>query len=98
MLNLSSPEGLDDLATILNKKINAQELLTKIASLSSGQSDLSTLSDDEKLVLSQYLAVLQTINQQENNENLGISLQNIFAKGIQESIFGNSQIISLEML
>gem|GEM_PF-640604 len=56
--------------------------------------------------MDQYLAIVQIINEQQNkstNEQqnkstLAITLQNIFAKSIQESIFGNSQIIALEML
>ena len=103
---LNSPEGLDDLASLFNKKIDAPLLLSKIQDLIWGKWTLSDLSDDEKIILDQYLAIVQIINEQQNkstNEQqnkstLAITLQNIFAKSIQESIFGNSQIIALEML
>ena len=95
---LSSPEGLDDLASLLNKKIDAPLLLSKIQDLIWGKWNLSNLSDDEKLVLSQYLAIIQIVSKQQDKSNIELTLQNIFAKGIQESIFGNSQIIALEML
>ena len=95
---LSSPEGLDDLASLLNKKIDTPLLLSKIQDLIWGKWNLSNLSDDEKLVLSQYLAIIQIVSKQQDKSNIELTLQNIFAKGIQESIFGNSQIIALEML
>ena len=95
---LSSPEGLDDLTSLLNKKIDAPLLLSKIQDLIWRKWTFSDLSDDEKLVLSQYLAIIQIVSKQQDKSNIELTLQNIFAKGIQESIFGNSQIIALEML
>ena len=49
-------------------------------------------------MLCQYIAIIQIVSKQQDKSNIELTLQNIFANGIQESIFGNSQIIALEML
>lgn len=86
---LDKAEGLDDLANILNKKIDAQKLYTQIPTIVGGNW-LSNLSDDEKIVIAQYLILGQMIKAGQASTQI--------SQLIQESIFGNSQIIALEML
>ena len=86
---LDKAEGLDDLANILNKKIDAQKLYAQIPTITGG-AWLSNLSDDEKIVIAQYLILGQMIKAGQASTQI--------SQLIQESIFGNSQIITLEML
>ena len=86
---LDKAEGLDDLANILNKKIDAQKLYAQIPTITGG-AWLSNLSDDEKIVIAQYLILGQMIKAGQASTQI--------SQLIQESIFGNSQIIALEML
>ena len=86
---LDKAEGLDDLANILNKKIDAQKLYAQIPTIVGGNG-LSDLSNDEKIVIAQYLILGQMIKAGEGSGQI--------SQLIQESIFGNSQIIALEML
>ena len=55
-----------------------------------GGNGLSDLSNDEKIVIAQYLILGQMIKAGQASTQI--------SQLIQESIFGNSQIIALEML
>lgn len=86
----ASVEGMDDFANLLNKKVDAEKLYQRVDTyLKTRTGKFEVLNSDEKVVVYQYLVFLQMLQSGEG--------QSQFARLIQESVFGSSQLIALEM-
>lgn len=87
---LIGAEGIEDVANILQRAVDGEKLIKYAESFFNGKlPDMSNLSLDEKLVLVQYLGLVRTLS---NEPSEGVLIQ-----FLQNSIFGSSQIITLEL-
>ena len=88
-----SAAGIDDMANLVNKQVDGEKLFSIAAGyIANGSLDAKNLTQDERLVLVQYLSLLKTLSGVDKTQ-----LENILFSTLQSSIFGSSQIISLEL-
>ena len=88
-----SAAGIDDMANLINKQVDSEKLFSISAGyISNGNLDVKNLTQDERFVLVQYLSLLKTLSRADKSE-----FENILFSALQSSIFGSSQIISLEL-
>ena len=88
-----SAAGIDDMANLVNKQVDSEKLFSIAAGyISNGNLDAKNLTQDERFVLVQYLSLLKTLSRADKSE-----FENILFSALQSSIFGSSQIISLEL-
>lgn len=91
-----SGEGIGDIANIMGKKVDEKKLFAVFENiLKRNPQGLDQLSQEEKMVFAQYFALFRLMvapsSEMKNQAQLALS------KVFQSSLFGSSQIITLEL-
>ena len=90
---ISNGKGISDLANILGKQLSEEKLLNAVQTLLAGKApQLNEFSQDERLVLSQYLGLYRLMTSGQAQQ-----AQNTLTQLFQNSIAGSSQVITLEL-
>ena len=88
-----SAAGIDDMANLINKQVDSAKLFSIAAGyIANGSLDAKNLTQDERLVLVQYLSLLKTLSSVNETQ-----LKDVLGSILSRNIFGSSQIISLEL-
>lgn len=86
----NTQDGLEDVASVLNKHVDVSKVYAALQAYLSGNSrNFSQLSQDERMVVYNYLIIQQSLSAGQG--------QNFLFQFLQDSIFGSSQIITLEL-
>jgi hypothetical protein len=88
-------QWVSDIASMIGKDVDVQKLLPVIKALIEkwDTSWVKNLTQDEKYVVSQYAGIYRLMRTPAQKEQA----QNVLTQLFQNSVFGSSQVISLEL-